>query len=163
MKRLVCFIIAFLPATGAFAQASLEATVFNLITNQPLVGVVVHLENQDIGYAEAKTSNAQGKVFFAGLTTAGVYETFVRQSTEYNEARAGDIRLRSNEKRSVVLLVGPVREVELDELLQGFTVANDTMTPTFKLRRPFLLKRYEKVLRELYAANGEAPKADEKW
>lgn len=54
-------------------------------------------------------------------------------------------------------------ELDLDELLQGFTVANDTMTPTFKLRRPFLLKRYEKVLRELYAANGEAPKADEKW
>jgi len=129
MKRLVCFIIAFLPATGAFAQASLEATVFNLITNQPLVGVVVHLENQDIGYAEAKTSNAQGKVFFAGLTTAGVYETFVRQSTEYNEARAGDIRLRSNEKRSVVLLVGPVREVELDELVveaSGFAQLNTT-------------------------------------
>lgn len=37
------------------------------------------------------------------------------------------------------------------------------MTPTFKLRRPFLLKRYHLQLRELYKKNGEAPDADEKW
>ncbi len=129
MKALFCVFIALAPAASAFAQASLEATLFNLDTNLPLVGIEVFLANPDIGYAESKTTNAQGKVFFAGLSTAGVYEAFVPQSTEFNEARAGDIRLRSNEKRSVVLLVGPVREVELDELVveaSGFAQLNTT-------------------------------------
>lgn len=54
-------------------------------------------------------------------------------------------------------------EVKLDDLLQGFNVENECMTPSFKLRRPFLLKRYVEHLKQLYADNGEAPKADEKW
>lgn len=54
-------------------------------------------------------------------------------------------------------------ETEIDELGAGFNVANDCLTPTFKLRRPFLLKRYNDALREAYTANGEAPKPDEKW
>ncbi|MEZ4700987.1 MAG: TonB-dependent receptor [Rhodothermales bacterium] len=111
------------------AQASLEATVFNLKTNQPIEGITIWLENEEIGYSEQKTTNALGKVFFAGLTTAGVYEAFVPQSADYNEARAGQIRLRSNEKRSVVLLVGPVSEVQLDELVvegSGFAQLNTT-------------------------------------
>lgn len=45
----------------------------------------------------------------------------------------------------------------------GFTEENECMTPTFKLRPPFLLKRYRNELRELYAKNGEPPAADEKW
>jgi len=54
-------------------------------------------------------------------------------------------------------------EVELDEVLQGFTVKNDCMTPTFKLRRPYLLKRYFKEIQDLYTKHGEAPKPDERW
>lgn len=54
-------------------------------------------------------------------------------------------------------------ESTIDEMLQGFTVENDCMTPSFKLRRPFLVKRYKEQLMELYKANGEPPKADEKW
>lgn len=56
-----------------------------------------------------------------------------------------------------------ILESEIDDLLQGFTVANDCLTPTFKLRRPFLLRKYEKQLRDCYTKNGEAPNRDEKW
>jgi len=45
----------------------------------------------------------------------------------------------------------------------GFTEKNDCLTPSFKLKRPVLLKRYSKALRELYTKNGEEPKGDEKW
>jgi len=54
-------------------------------------------------------------------------------------------------------------ELELDDTLSGFTVANDTMTPSFKLRRPILLKKYEQQLRDLYTKHGEEPKPAEKW
>jgi outer membrane receptor for ferrienterochelin and colicin len=127
--RAFLLLAVFLVAGMARAQSSLEAAVFNLRTNQPIAGIEVWLENPEIGYAEPRTTNAQGKAFFAGLPTAGVYEMSVRQSGVYNEARAGNVRLRSNEKRSVVLLVGPVSEVQLDEVVvegTGFARLNTT-------------------------------------
>jgi len=54
-------------------------------------------------------------------------------------------------------------EAEIDENLQGFTVNNDLMTPTFKLKRPTLLKRYEPQLRDLYTKHGEKPQPTENW
>jgi len=54
-------------------------------------------------------------------------------------------------------------ELELDETFNGFTVENDCLTPTFKLRRPFLLKRYEQKLRDLYTKHGEKPLPQENW
>jgi long-chain acyl-CoA synthetase len=56
-----------------------------------------------------------------------------------------------------------VVEGELDATLAGFTEAKGTMTPTFKLRRPQLLRAYLKQLKEAYTANGEPPAADEVW
>jgi len=54
-------------------------------------------------------------------------------------------------------------ESKIDANLTGFTEANNCMTPTFKLRRLNLLKKYIKELKELYTANGEPPSSDEKW
>jgi len=54
-------------------------------------------------------------------------------------------------------------EFEIDTLLQGFNVENNTMTPTFKKKRPQLLKKYVDVIKEMYAANGEPAKEEEHW
>merc|ERR1711920_694797 len=54
-------------------------------------------------------------------------------------------------------------ELELDNLLQGFNIANNCLTPSFKLKRPQLLARYREQLMELYTKNGQAPKQGEKW
>lgn len=43
-------------------------------------------------------------------------------------------------------------EFELDETLQGFTVNNDCITPTMKLKRNIIVKRYEEKLRKVYGA-----------
>jgi long-chain acyl-CoA synthetase len=56
-----------------------------------------------------------------------------------------------------------VIEYHIDNMMQGFTEANECLTPTFKLRRPYLLKRYKDPLKELYATHGEPNKPDEKW
>jgi len=54
-------------------------------------------------------------------------------------------------------------EVRLDNLLQGFNIENNCLTPSFKLKRPQLLARYTNLLKELYIKNGEAPQQGEKW
>jgi len=41
-------------------------------------------------------------------------------------------------------------EPEINDMALGFTVENDCMTPTFKLRRPQLLARYKKQIDETY-------------
>lgn len=41
-------------------------------------------------------------------------------------------------------------EFELDRTLCGFTVENECLTPSFKLRRHSLLKRYRDVIDALY-------------
>ncbi|EGD75308.1 acyl-CoA synthetase [Salpingoeca rosetta] len=42
-------------------------------------------------------------------------------------------------------------EGEVNELMQGFTVQNGCLTPTFKLRRPQLKARYLKQINDMYA------------
>eukprot|EP01084_Bolivina_argentea_P111036 198218_1 len=54
-------------------------------------------------------------------------------------------------------------ELEIDELLQGFNVDNDLLTPTFKKKRPQLLKKYIDIIKELYKNNGEPAKDEENW
>eukprot|EP01083_Nonionella_stella_P032454 88847_1 len=56
-----------------------------------------------------------------------------------------------------------VLEFELDDMLQGFNVANGLLTPTFKTKRPQLLRKYVAQIKELYTKNGEPPNDDENW
>ena len=50
-------------------------------------------------------------------------------------------------------------EGRVNALGQGFTVENDTMTPTFKLRRPQLLKRYAAQVDAMYESLRPPPDA----
>lgn len=48
-------------------------------------------------------------------------------------------------------------ETEINDLGQGFTIENDCLTPTFKLKRPQLLKRYQEKINIMYRELGESP------
>jgi long-chain acyl-CoA synthetase len=48
-------------------------------------------------------------------------------------------------------------EATVNELNQGFSIENDCLTPTFKLKRPQLLKRYKEAIDEMYRGLGEVP------
>ncbi|KAJ1476189.1 hypothetical protein T484DRAFT_3121266 [Baffinella frigidus] len=50
-------------------------------------------------------------------------------------------------------------ETEVNDLGQGFTVVNDCLTPTMKLRRPQLQKRYQKAIDAMYTSLKEQGKA----
>ena len=61
-------------------------------------------------------------------------------------------KLKTFELPKAVFLEG-----EINELMQGFSIANDCLTPTFKLKRPQLLKRYQKEVDAMYVSLGEDP------
>ena len=61
-------------------------------------------------------------------------------------------KLKSFELPQAVVLEG-----QLNELLQGFSIDNDCLTPTFKLKRPQLLKRYQAEVDAMYVSLGEDP------
>jgi long-chain acyl-CoA synthetase len=46
-------------------------------------------------------------------------------------------------------------EGSVNELGQGFTIENDCLTPTFKLKRPALQRRYQAQINEMYESLGE--------
>jgi len=54
-------------------------------------------------------------------------------------------------------------EFGVDNLLQGFNVANNCLTPSFKLKRPQLKNRYMVQLKALYTELKEPPKPAEEW
>mmetsp|Transcript_40315 Transcript_40315/g.106805 ORF Transcript_40315/g.106805 Transcript_40315/m.106805 type:complete len:665 (+) Transcript_40315:156-2150(+) len=68
------------------------------------------------------------------------------------EAESKAAKLKSFEVPKKVLLEG-----DINELAQGFSIQNDCLTPTFKLKRPQLLKRYKPQIDEMYVALGEDP------
>jgi len=50
-------------------------------------------------------------------------------------------------------------ETTLNQFGQGFTIEEDLLTPTLKLRRPQLQKKYQKVIDELYAETRQEDEA----
>jgi len=71
---------------------------------------------------------------------------------------AKDKKLSGLEKVKAVGL-----ENELDGTFAGFNMANDCTTPTMKLKRNVLAARYVQQLQAMYTANGEPPKAGDRW
>ena len=68
------------------------------------------------------------------------------------EAEAKAAKLKPFELPKAVFL-----ESNLNELNQGFSIENDCLTPTFKLKRPQLLKKYEAEVDQMYYSLGEDP------
>jgi outer membrane receptor for ferrienterochelin and colicin len=107
MKKIFISIVCLFVTALAFAQENLEITVSDLSNQTPLAGIVVHLENNLIGYKAQMQTNSQGKAQFKGLSTSGVYTAFVEESERYFEAKAENILLRSNKQSSVTLALSP--------------------------------------------------------
>ena len=48
-------------------------------------------------------------------------------------------------------------EGSVNELAQGFSIENDCLTPTFKLKRPQLLQKFGEEVDAMYTSLGEDP------
>ena len=111
-----------------------------------LVSVVTPDFTELEAYAKANGWYVPDKVALAAKPEA---KALIMSEIE-KEAKAG--KLKSFEVPKAVFLEGT-----LNELLQGFTIENDCLTPTFKLKRPQLLKRYQEQVDAMYTALGEDP------
>jgi outer membrane receptor protein involved in Fe transport len=116
MKRLLLLLLTFLFAGTAFGQVSLEVSVINQKTAQPVNGLTVTLTNASIGYSQESTTNKQGKIIFRGLSTAGSYTATTANTDSYYSLEAADIQFRSNTNKSVTIGIAPKSTQELDEI-----------------------------------------------
>ena len=106
--------LVFLSVTTVFAQISLEITVLNGTDRSPVPNTLVTLSNADIGFKSQAQSNAQGKVRFTGLSTAGKYTVSADATDNFRAAKITNIVLRTSFERSVNLVLTPTKEASLD-------------------------------------------------
>jgi outer membrane receptor for ferrienterochelin and colicin len=104
-------------ASLGVAQVNLEVNVLRLADLSPITQLTVYLENPAIGYSAQGVSNAQGKVWFRGLSHLGSYQVKVKENNQYLATQVTGIDLRAQAKPSVQLLVPAKRSKQLDEVV----------------------------------------------
>ncbi|PSQ86118.1 MAG: TonB-dependent receptor [Bacteroidetes bacterium QS_3_64_15] len=104
-------------APVAHGQASLEVHAFDVEAKAPVSDVNVHLVNGGIGFESTQVTDDQGMAQWGGLSTSGAYTVFVEESDQFYEARVSGVELRANHTQSVTLLLRPVAEYELEEVV----------------------------------------------
>ena len=117
---LAAVLLAVLSIAGvspAHAQTALEVHAVNVVEKTPVSDVTVHVVNDGIGFSSTQQTNDQGTAQWGGLSTSGAYTVFVEESDQFYEARVSDIELRANFTRSFTLLLQPLAEYELDEVV----------------------------------------------
>jgi len=74
-----------------------------------------------------------------------------------------NLDLQSSQLKGFEKLKDVIVETDVNHLGFAFNEENECMTPSYKLRRGFLLKRYHSKLVALFAEHGEPTVADEIW
>ncbi|MDV7399217.1 carboxypeptidase-like regulatory domain-containing protein, partial [Arthrospira platensis SPKY1] len=97
------------------AQEDLVVSILDL-QNRPLADVEVVLKNPSRGIELSQTTNAQGRVVFPSLPVVDGYRVFVPASPPYLEETSGEISLRSNQARTIQLILLEEKSVVLDEV-----------------------------------------------
>lgn len=108
---------------STFSQAEVEVVVFNAETKAPAPNVVVRLMNTAIGFTAIKATQAQGKVQFLGLSTAGEYSVVSDKSVTFESANTAMFTLRNHEKRSILLYVLPTTQIAGEVDIRAASIA----------------------------------------
>ncbi|MDZ7682818.1 MAG: TonB-dependent receptor plug domain-containing protein [Fodinibius sp.] len=116
MKKLLTILFLTFLALPAWAQSSLEVSVVDKKTGKGVGGISIILGNPNIGYQHTQTTNEQGKAFFPGLSTSGTYTATAVSNAQYYSLTADGIDLRSNNEKSITLLLAPKTTQQLDEI-----------------------------------------------
>jgi len=117
MKRvLLLSFITILLSVPAFSQSSLQVTLVESQTYQPVENYSLIVENSDIGYRESFITNENGQVSIHGLSTSGSYLVLVEGTETYFESQSEEVQLKSNRKTSVLVTLFERKEGELDEI-----------------------------------------------
>lgn len=103
-------------------------------------------------FVELKAAAKEGGWFVESTAELAKKAEAIALVTKEVEKEAKAAGLKSFEVPKKLILEG-----EINELAQGFSIENDCLTPTFKLKRPQLLKRYDAEVDAMYVALGEDP------
>ncbi len=117
MKRLYSLTVMLLSAAAALAQADLNVTVINYLSNQPVSGAKVVLLNESRGIEKSATTDERGAAVFRGVPEVDGYELAFGGNDQYEPSRTETFSIRSNQNPSVQLNLLEKREVRLDEVV----------------------------------------------
>ena len=130
MKRFFPFLALvvglLLPTLPAWAQVDLVVSVLDNATRKPVVGLPVQLDNAAIGLSTQQPTDAQGKVRFRGLSTAGTYAVGTAVTERFQAVRETGLTLRANSSPSVTLVLPLVS----NQVLDGVVVRAPNATTT---------------------------------
>jgi len=116
MKRLFLTLFGLLFAISVSAQSSLEVSVINKKSGQPVSGTTIILQNNSIGFQTTQQTNSQGKVLFSGLSTSGAYQAIAVESDDFYSLTASGLDFRSNNQKSITMALSPKSTQQLDEI-----------------------------------------------
>ena len=94
---------------------------------------------------------------------AAFESVWVKHDAELRPELIASLVAQQGELKGFEVVKDWVIEYRVDRDGAAFTPVNGLMTPTFKMRRPQMLHRYVKQLKELYGKHGEATGPDEHW
>jgi len=117
MKRLFTLTFLLLPTLAALAQADLNATVINYLSNQPVAGAGLLLLNKSRGIEQSRTTDARGTAVFRGLPEVEGYQLVFEGNDQFEASSTELFSIRSNQNPAVQLNLLEKREVQLDEVV----------------------------------------------
>lgn len=150
---------------SVYGQSTLVGQMFvygNSFKNQLVAVAVPSMENfskiaQDKGYWKVNAPLGSTECI------AEFQRVWKEHSAELEAILIADMKKNESQLKGFEKVAKFYFDTDVNELGLAFTVENDCMTPTFKLRRPFLLKKYLDIIKQMYTDLGDAPKPDERW
>lgn len=117
MKNYILFFIILCISGSVFGQADLTVSVVDYLTNEPVSGIEVRLENTARGIAQTQTTDNQGKTIFKNLPETGGYKVSVAETDTFSAEMTENVNIRSNQKATVQLGLLEKRAVNLSEVI----------------------------------------------
>ncbi len=110
------FCLLFLTVVVGRAQISMEVSVIDRMDARPVSGITVQAVNEDIGQRLERETNRRGKVRFTGLSSSGTYRVFTSETDRYASMETDPVNLKSNQTKSVLLVLSPKDTLNLPEI-----------------------------------------------
>lgn len=121
MRALFTLLFFSLIAWNLQAQADLNVTITDYLTDKPIEGIAVELANEGRGISQLQTTNEQGKAIFRGLPEVEGYQVKVAATDQFIEGESDFFSIRSNQNPTVQLSLFEQRNVDLEEVVVNAT------------------------------------------
>lgn len=140
---MLLFLLFIMWGQSLSAQEDLVVSIVDA-SNQPLPDITVVLKNKSRGIEETAQTNQQGRAVFPSLPVVDGYQVLVPASPPFDATESGMISLRSNQARTIQLVLLEGMSVELDAVVV-------TAAPSARVNRTDAEVAFELTQTELQA------------